>query len=258
MKRFFPVVFLLLLFPATVSATTASANSLVQFSTIDALLSGLYDGVVSIADLRQQGDLGIGTFHSLDGEMVVLEGQVYRIDASGQARQVPDSETSPFASVTHFAPEQQQLLPSGTDLAELPQRLSALGLSPNHFYALRLDGHFRSVHTRSVPRQQKPYRPLVEVVQKQPEFHFDQVDGSLIGFYCPPFVRGINVPGYHLHFLDRNRTAGGHVLDFVLEHEAVLHLDRIDRFVLQLPADDAFTAIDLQRNREMELRQVEQ
>lgn len=31
------------------------------------------------------------------------------------------------------------------------------------------------------------------------------------------FVEGLNVPGYHLHFITEDRTAGGHELEFVVK-----------------------------------------
>ena len=37
--------------------------------------------------------------------------------------------------------------------------------------------------------------------------------GTLVGVRCPSWVGGLNVPGYHWHFLSEDRTVGGHVLD---------------------------------------------
>jgi acetolactate decarboxylase len=50
---------------------------LTQVSTIDAILNGLYDGVITYRDLKEHGDFGIGTFEGLDGEMVALDGNFY-------------------------------------------------------------------------------------------------------------------------------------------------------------------------------------
>ena len=46
---------------------------LFQVSTIDALMQGVFDGFYSFNDLMAQGDLGIGTFEALEGEMVALD-----------------------------------------------------------------------------------------------------------------------------------------------------------------------------------------
>ena len=57
-------------------ATVARAGDTVfQFSTIDALLAGLYDGEMSLQDLKYQGDFGLGTLNGLDGELVLQIGR---------------------------------------------------------------------------------------------------------------------------------------------------------------------------------------
>jgi len=237
-------------------AICAERDTLVQVATIDALLGGLYDGVATVGSLKSRGDLGIGTFDALDGEMVVLDGRIYRVGADGRAITVPDGETTPFAAVTFFHPDREVPISAGTDLQSLIALADAAEPSPNLFYAFRLEGHFKAVRTRSVPRQRKPYRPLVEVVKDQSVFDFQDVEGVLVGFYCPPFIKGINVPGYHLHFLTADRKAGGHVLAFTVDR-AVLKIDTLNRFILQLPESEGFAKVDLQRDRKSELERVE-
>jgi acetolactate decarboxylase len=38
---------------------------------------------VSAAELTRHGDLGIGTFDALDGELVLVDGELWRADAGG-------------------------------------------------------------------------------------------------------------------------------------------------------------------------------
>lgn len=235
----------------------AANDSLVQVATIDALLAGLYDGETSIATLKKYGDFGIGTFDALDGEMVVLDGRVYRVAADGQARIVAEHETTPFAVLTSFVPEQQLDIPRQTDLNGFRGLVDKALPSANLFYALRLEGRFKTMTTRSVPRQRKPYKPLVEAVKGQSVFNFTDVEGVLVGFYCPAFVKGINVPGYHLHFLSADRTAGGHVLDFSVA-KAALQIDVLHQFIMKLPENDRFARVNLQTDRKQELKKVEE
>ena len=49
--------------------------------------------------------------------------------------------------------------------------------------AIRVDARFEYVKTRSVPRQRKPYPPLVESKTNPPSSH--DVSGSLVGFGFP-------------------------------------------------------------------------
>lgn len=250
-------LFLTLFFIASLFSSAAIANdSLVQIATIDALLAGLYDGETSIGSLNQYGNFGIGTFDALDGEMVIVDGTVYRVSTDGRATVVPTAETTPFATLTFFVADRQIEIPSQTDLNRFRSLVDAALPSANLFYAFRLNGHFKTMTTRSVPRQSKPYRPLVDVVKEQTVFKFEDVKGVLVGFYCPTFVKGINVPGYHLHFLTDDRTAGGHVLDFSVD-KAELKIDTLSRFVLQLPETESFAKVNLHRNRQEELKKVE-
>ena len=49
-------------------------DTLFQTSTITALSAGDYDGELTVAQLKEQGDFGLGTYDALDGEMIVLDG----------------------------------------------------------------------------------------------------------------------------------------------------------------------------------------
>jgi acetolactate decarboxylase len=112
------------------------------------------------------------------------------------------------------------------------------------------------MRTRSVPAQERPYPPLKNVAASQPVFDFENVAGTIVGFRCPPYVAGVNVPGYHLHFLSQDGTKGGHILGFELV-TGTAQVDELDRFVLQLPGTDDFANVDLARDRQRDLAGVE-
>ncbi|MGE4544616.1 MAG: acetolactate decarboxylase [Pedobacter sp.] len=235
----------------------AGQDTLVQVSTIDALLSGLYDGTMTIAELRQSGGFGIGTFDRLNGEMVMLDGIVYRVRSDGKVDLVPDTDTTPFAAVTFFESELRRDIPSGSDFLMFQQWLDSLLPNLNLFYAVRIEGHFRVMKTRSVPQQVKPYPALAEVARHQPEFEFEDVEGVIVGYRSPAFVKGIGVPGYHLHFLTSDRKAGGHILAFTVQ-QATVDVDQTSEILLRLPESKAFGGVDLGQDRSADLKQVEQ
>lgn len=176
-------------------------DALTQVSTIDALLNGLYDGMISLADLKAHGDFGIGTFEGLDGEMIFYDGVFYQVKADGIAYIPEDSLTAPFAVVTFFDTDKEVRLADGTDYVSLLTFLDEILPTDNIFYAVEITGTFSYVQTRSVPAQHKPYPPLTEVTEGQTVFEFTDVEGTIVGFFSPPYADGINVPGYHLHFL---------------------------------------------------------
>ena len=206
-----------------------------QISTLQALMQGEYGGVCTLDSLLQFGTFGIGTFDGLDGEMVILDGQVYQVRSDGRVYRPAGKETTPFAAVCPFTAASTCVLPKNLDYAGLKTMLDGRFPDQNLFYAFQIDGHFAQMKTRSVPAQQKPYPPLAEVTRNQPEFEMHDISGSIVGFRCPVFVKGINVPGYHLHFISEDRTQGGHILSFEVA-QATCKADLFDRFYMQLAA----------------------
>jgi acetolactate decarboxylase len=185
---------------------------LFQASTIGALLDGAYEGDLTFAELAEHGDLGLGTLNGLDGEMIALDGRFYRADVDGSVGEVEVDERTPFAVVTRFEPEVDVRIESSLDHEALLARLDELIPAGAASCAIRLDGRFESVRARSVPRQRPPYRPLTEVVVEQHVFELTDVEGTMLGFRFPDYVEGIEVSGYHLHFISADRSRGGHVL----------------------------------------------
>lgn len=235
----------------------AQRETLVQISTIDAILNGVYDGVVDFAALKGYGDFGIGTFEGLDGEMIGFDGNFYQVRADGIAYPVSDSMETPFACVTFFDTDYEEELPEGFDYEQIQELLGDTLPTGNIFYAIKIEGTFSYMKTRSVPGQQKPYPPLVEVTRNQPIFEFANIDGTVIGFRCPAYVAGVNIPGYHLHFLTNGNNAGGHVLEFQVA-DAVAYVDYTSEFLMILPGEGSdFYELDLTQDKQEELEEAE-
>jgi len=232
-------------------------ETLTQISTIDAVLNGVYDGVTDFGTLKEYGDFGIGTFEGLDGEMLGFDGDFYQVKSDGVAYPVTDDMKTPFASVTFFETDYSRDVPQGINYEQLETFLDGVLPTDNIFYAIKIEGIFSYMKTRSVPAQEKPYPPLAEVAQHQPTFEFSDVAGIIVGFRCPPYVAGVNVPGYHLHFLTESKDSGGHVLDFEIA-EAEVSIDYTSEFLMILPGSDSdFYDIDLTQDKQEELEQVE-
>lgn len=214
-------------------------NTLFQVSIINALLQGQYDGKTTIGELKQHGDFGVGTFNAVDGEMVVLDGKVYQVRSDGKSYAASDQTGTPFAAVTQFKTDKKAVLNRAVDLKGLAAYLDGLIPTKNIFYAVKITGKFDYIKTRTVPKQNPPYRPLAEVLKTQPVFEFTNVEGTIVGLRCPDFVGGLNVPAYHFHFLTKDRKAGGHLLECRLKNAEVA-LDYIRNFDLVLPNTPAF------------------
>jgi acetolactate decarboxylase len=233
-------------------------DTLFQISTINALLDGDYRGSMTFGELKRHGTFGLGTFDKLDGEMIGLEGHFYQIKTDGVAYPVPDSMTTPFAVVTIFDADQTLPAQDGMDYEKLQNYLDEAIPDKSIFYAVKIDGTFNYIKTRSVPKQQEPYPPLVDVVKEQTVFEFHDVSGTIVGFRCPDSVKGVNVPGYHLHFITEDRKAGGHLLACQL-HDATIAIDYTSEFYMVLPQHESTPQkSDFSKDRGEELKKVEQ
>lgn len=238
------------------STAETGRETLFQVSTIDALLQGIYDGSMSFDELASHGDLGIGCGDRLDGELIGLDSGWYLIRVDGRAYPVAGNATTPFAATTFFDPDIEIAVEKPMTLPDLENRVRDEFPSENYFYAIRVDGTFSQVVTRSVPAQEKPYPRLALVTANQTVFSFKNITGTAVGFWSPGLAKGVNVPGYHLHFITTDRTAGGHILDMTLA-EGTVRVDTTKNFSVVLPSSSDFLAVDLTEDLSEDLGQVE-
>ena len=172
---------------------------LFQASTIAALLEGAYEGDLTFAELAEHGDLGLGTLNGLDGEMIALDGRFYRADVDGFVQPIAGSARTPFAVVVPFE--------AAVDVETAGARAGSRSTGAGPDLRGAFDGEFELVRARSVPRQHPPYRPLAEVAAEQHVFELRDVSGTLVGFRFPDYASGVEVTGYHLHFITDDRRA---------------------------------------------------
>jgi len=196
---------------ALASELDIAHHSLFQVSTSAALVEGVFQGCIRVADLKRHGDFGLGTYQDLDGELVMLEGNCYQVLAQGRAREADEDALVPFAAITRFQADEQHQIESSRDYDDLLRQLDRLRPSQNVFVGLRVDGVFEDLALRAACKA-APGEDLVAAVGHQSEFESTRVEGTLVGFWSPAYAKAINVPGYHLHFIDSSRTYGGHVL----------------------------------------------
>ncbi|MBE0651392.1 MAG: acetolactate decarboxylase [Bacteroidales bacterium] len=254
--RMTAILVLVLIFSAC-SNDHKKQGTLFQTSTINALLQGDYDGTMTFGQLKKHGNFGLGTVNTLNGEMVGLDGKFYQVRTDGKAYLISDTMKTPFAEVTFFKPDTTVSLDDSIgSFEQLQSYLDKLLPTPNIFYAFRITGRFDDIETRSVPQQHKPYPPLTDVVKNQATFEFHNVEGTMVGFRCPDFVKGINVPGYHVHFITSDRKAGGHMLACKF-HKANIEIEYLTRFKMDLPRTASFYNLDLNQEKAKDLEKVE-
>ena len=232
-----------------------SHSTLYQVSTATALVEDIYQGAVRVRTLREHGDLGLGTFENLDGEMVIVDGHFYQARSDGLVKEVDDDVLCPFAVVTHFAPDSAIVLPQCPDLSQLVTQFDQLRDSDNFFFALRVEGHFGYIRTRAMCRTEDGV-PLVQAAAVQPEFEFHDISGTLVGLWTSEYAKTLNVPGYHLHFLSADHQSGGHLLECA-GSDLRLQIQRQGDFRVALPETEDFVKADLRRDPGPDLAKAE-
>ena len=232
-----------------------TAHTLYQVSTATALVEGIYEGALPIAALRKHGDLGLGTFEDLDGEMVIVDGHFFQVRSDGSVREVEDNVLTPFAAITAFSSDSEVSLDCCPDVAHLTSQFDGLRHSGNVFFALRVDGKFDYVHARAMQRTREGV-PLVQAAAVQPEFEFHDVPGTLVGFWTPEYAKTLNVPGYHFHFISADRTRGGHLLQCRGSNWR-LQIQREGDYHIALPETEDFLKANLRRDPSAALAKAE-
>lgn len=219
-------------------------RTLFQVSTSGAIVEGLYDGCVSIGELRSHGDFGLGTFEGLDGEMVMLDGRCYRARGENDVTEPDPVELTPFAVVTNFVADRRVSLGTVTSVADLEQQLDPHRLGDNLFVAIRIDGTFDALRLRAACRTDGSV-PLLEATANQREWTLEGATGTLVGFWSPVYARSIAVAGYHLHFLSDDHTSAGHVLDVSSHTTLEVALHDVHDLRVALPETAEFVRADL-------------
>jgi acetolactate decarboxylase len=239
------------------AAPRAHRAVLYQYSVIDGLLAGVYDGDLTMAGLLQHGDFGIGTFNALDGELLLLDGVGYQIRADGSVRVVPDGERSPLGFATFFVPTQTFTLDAAVTLADLQAEL-VRRLHPNAGYAIELRGRFANLTARSEDPATRPYPEMsAHMAAHEHRFPLTNFDGMAAGFWLPPYLGRVNVPGLHLHCLSSDHRAGGHLLEFQSAGPLTVRVMELDGVELEISKHPDFQTVDLAHDRKRSLEQVE-
>ena len=235
-------------------------NRMYQVSTLQALALGYSKTVIRVEELLREGDTGLGTFEDVNGEMIVMEGQCYRADQNGAVAAVSPETGVSFAAVAQLSGELRFPLGDMPDIeairTELTRKIDER-FSLNSMHVVRIDGLFETVDARSEAPYRSHHITLKEVLsQTQKAFLYENIRGALVGVYFPDYMDGINMPGWHLHFLSEDRTKGGHVFDVSLR-EGTASVDKLTGIVIDLPKEAAFDTYSLKQDLQAEIKSVE-
>lgn len=230
-------------------------NKLFQVATLNNLMLGDYNGTVSVKELLSHGDTGIGTYDGLDGEAIIYNGVAYNGRATGEVSTMSDEDTLPFSTVCFFDEGVEEKKASFESIEEFKKDFNDALPSKNYFYMIKMRGVF-DVRVRSCFKQEKPYEPLYKVASDQREFEYHEIEGVVIGVYCPKYVDGMNLPGWHIHFLSKDLRKGGHILKLASK-DCSYKLNQLNGWDLFLPGTKEFQENNLVEDLKAKTEAVE-
>jgi acetolactate decarboxylase len=216
-------------------ADTPHDHEAFQASTINALLAGELCGDLTIGELLEHGDLGLGTLNLLDGELIIVDGEAFVARVDGSVSSVPSETQTPFAVVCPFRAEREGAVDALANFEAVTAAIDALAPPDATCIAVRIDAHVARARLRSVQQQLQPNPTLAAAVSTQVEFDLRDAEATIVGFRFPRDIAGLELPGWHLHLITADRTAGGHVLDLAL-YEGSLAIERETELVIEVPS----------------------
>lgn len=189
-----------------------------HYSVLKALDNGVLEGNMTAGDLKQHGDLGLGTFNKMDGEMIVLDRVVYRVSRDGKISAQDDKTLIPYSVITFYKQDDTLSLSGEINYPYLKEYVARRIPSQNLFYAFRIKGEFNYIKCGGANMQEKPYdKSLVKMLADRPVYEGKNVRGTLVGFWCPAYIGDINTAGFHLHFISDDHQIGGHLMEFAAQ-----------------------------------------
>ncbi|MDO4355801.1 MAG: acetolactate decarboxylase [Clostridia bacterium] len=220
-------------------------SKMIQASTLNALMLGNFDRTISVKEFLHNADTGLGTYTGLDGEAIFEDGVAYRATAEGKVSVMRPEDGVAFGTVARFDESVPEFQLTGVDTIEaLKRKLEPHVVNPNAFYLFKAHGEFDAMHVRSCFACEKPYPTLSEAASQQREFHYVKVRGDVIAVYCPAYVNGINMPGWHFHFLSGDKTMGGHILGLSAASMKA-RVNELDEYEIILPRNEEFAKLNL-------------
>lgn len=242
------------------SAAVENADLVYQVSLLQALTAGEYDGVLSVEELKQHGNIGIGTFDGVNGELIQLDGEVYQALWDGSVVVAEQDETVPFATTAYFEADVTEKDATAEDLEALKDILNGMveKNGSNQFFFVKAKGNCSDMVVRSELKQEKPYKALDEVMKTdQREYEYQNQSGTIVGIYFPEYMSQLNTPGWHFHFLSDDKSRGGHILS-LKGFRGDISVSEMNQFVMYCPDTDSFNEAALAEDQSERIQKVEQ
>jgi acetolactate decarboxylase len=231
----------------TDKTTDKISNEFYHYSIWAALVNKIYDGNLTVKEAKTHGDIGIGAYNGVDGELVMMDGVLYQIPSSGKVNIATDGMRIPYLNTTFFTKEISYELNDRMNYDSLRKKIQLHFPSRNFFYAFKIHGEFDTLKLGSMQKQEKPYQQALDsLLPHRPRFDHTNISGTMVGFWCPDFIGEINVAGFHLHFISDDKKTGGHVMEFTGRNFKI-DMDKLTSYRFVLPDTHEYEKVNLEK-----------
>jgi acetolactate decarboxylase len=220
-----------------------------HYSAWPAFVNKIYDGTLTAAQLKEKGDIALGSYNGLHGELIMLDGVLYEAEADGKVVIANDSAKICYANATFFEEDKPLNITEVANYDSLRVKLNQTLDSKNYFYAFKIHGTFKNLKLGGVPIQTKPYTQTLDVlIPGRPVWDKENISGTMVGFFCPDLIGQINVAGYHLHFVSDDKKSAGHIMEFSGATNLTGGMDKIAKYQFDLPETPEFDTVNMSRS----------
>lgn len=227
--------------------SNSDKNTFYQYNIWWGFVNKVFDGDLPVSELKKRGDIGLGSYTQLDGELIMLDGIPYRVREDGKVTVANDNDLIVYVDAAFFEPEFSFKIGEVSGYDALREIINSKLPTLNQFYTFKVKGKFNYMQCGGLNKQEKPYNKGLDVlIPSRPVFEKTNVEGTLVGFYCPDFIGNINVAGYHFHFISDNKQFGGHAMSFEID-EVNVEVDPLLEYHFALPGSDDFFNVTLDK-----------
>ncbi len=250
--QFLIVTSVLCLIACTSNVSTQSYNpehsdKFYHYSIWYGFVNMVFEGNLTVSELKKQGDIGLGSYSLLDGELIMLDGKSYQAREDGSVLIASDSQKIVYANATFFDVDQTLKIAGSINYDTLINTITNALPSQNMFYAFKIKGKFDYIKLGGLHRQEKPFMKGLDVlIPNRPIFEGRNVQGTLVGFFCPDFIGNINVAGFHFHFISNDEKLGGHAMEFETKSLEV-NIDEMNEYNFVLPDTEAYRNVGFEK-----------
>jgi len=217
-----------------------STDRIWHYSMIDAMRRGIYEGTHTVKELKDHGDFGLGTFNHLNGELIALDGTIYRILPSGNVEVASEDLKSPFTSLTFFKADLVKTINFTGAFEDLQEKILPMLSTQNLPYAIKIEARWSDITVAGAePISPSDTTELATLMKARPQYKRQNVKGTMIGYFTPSLLSNVDLSPFHFHFISDDKKFAGHLMSGQLKNaEIKIYMNEKSGYDIELLRDN--------------------